>query len=269
MRLILASASALALALTLAAVPAAAQESQRIAGALEDGDGQLPLPTEPATEAEGQTQSSTEAHRYDDHQIRLEAGRRYRISLNSEEFDPVARLYRAGQEDPVAENDDSGESLNSRISFVPTETGDYRFRVTGYSAEARGPYVVEVATLAPLPEPITRFQRSEATIWRSYLGEIGADDPQNEEGKQFDDYRISFAAGQSRLIWVDSAAFDTMVQIYRIDAREDGALAMDDDNGGGTNSLLAFAAEEAGDYVVRVTTFDSEQTGPYRLRVSE
>jgi hypothetical protein len=269
MRLILASASALALALTLAGAPAAAQEPQRITGALEDGDAQLPLPTEPVTEAEGQTPSPTQAHRYDDHQIRLEAGRRYRISLNSEEFDPVARLYRAGQEDPVAENDDSGESLNSRISFAPTESGDYRFRVTGYSAEARGPYSVEVAMLAPLPEPITRFQRTEATIWRSYLGEIGADDPQDEEGKRFDDYRISFAAGQSRLIWVDSAAFDSMVQIYRIDAREGAALAMDDDNGGGLNALLTFTAEEAGDYVVRVTSFDGEQTGPYRLRVSE
>ena len=169
----------------------------------------------------------------------------------------------------MAENDDSGESLNSRISITPTETGDYRFRVTGYSAEARGPYVVEVAALGPLPEPITRFQRSEATIWRSYLGEIAADDAEDEEGKHFDDYRISFAAGQSRLIWVDSAAFDSMVQIFPIDARGDGGLAMDDDSGGGLNALLAFTAEEAGDYVVRVTSFGGEETGPYRLRVSE
>ena len=28
--------------------------------------------------------------------LRLEAGQRYRISVNSEAFDPVARLYRAG-----------------------------------------------------------------------------------------------------------------------------------------------------------------------------
>src|SRR6201746_1318491 len=67
-----------------------------------------------------------EHHRYDDIRVHLEAGQRYRLSVNSEAFDPVAHLYRPGNvytdESQVAMNDDS-DGLNSRISYTPTQAG--------------------------------------------------------------------------------------------------------------------------------------------------
>jgi hypothetical protein len=253
MRTLFAAASFAALALAMPAAPAFAQEPQRIAGALEDND----------------SQTGDEHNRYDEHRLRLEAGKRYRISLNSEAFDPVARLYRAGEDEPVAENDDSNESLNSRIVYTPQATGDFVLRATGFSAEARGAYSAEVAVLPPLPEPATLYQHMDATIWRTYDGEIATSDPEGEGGKHYDDYRVSFAAGQTRLIWTDSAAFDTLVEVYRMSDREGSALASDDDSGGGLNSLVVFTADEAGDYVIRVSSFDASDGGAYRLRVSE
>ena len=253
MRIRYAAASFAALALALAGAPAAAQEPQRIAGALEDSD----------------SQAGEEHHRYDEHRLRLEAGKRYRISLNSEAFDPVARLYRAGEDEPVAENDDAGESLNSRIVYSPQATGDFTLRATGFAADARGAYAIEVSVLPPLPEPATLYQHMDATIWRTYDGTIAASDPEGEGGGRYDDYRVTFAAGQTRLIWLDSTAFDTLVQVYRLSDREGEPLASDDDSGGGLNSLLVFTAEDAGDYVIRVSPLGGDGDGAYRLRVSE
>jgi hypothetical protein len=272
MRILFAAASFAALALALAAAPASAQEPQRIAGALEDSDSQVAVPGPDAEEelVEGQDPTPAANHRYDDHRIRLEAGRRYRLSVNSEAFDPIARLYRAGENEPVAENDDSNESLNSRIVYSPAASGDFILRVTGFSAEARGAYQAEVAALPPLPEPATLYQHMDATIWRTYDGAITSSDPALDgDGRHYDDYRVNFAAGQTRLIWLDAAGFDTLVQVFRMSDREGEPLASDDDSGGGLNSLVAFRAEEAGDYVIRVTSFDGEDGGPYRLRVSE
>lgn len=360
MRISIAATSLTALALALLAIPAAAQEPQRIAGELTDQDS-----------------VGDEQHRYDDHAIRLEAGQRYRLSVNSDAFDPVARLYRAGQDAPVAENDDSNDSLNSRIGYAPAQSGDYRLRVTAFSAEGRGAYTAEVAALPPLPPgatvpwsasgrieeggtdhyaehvlrleggrryvltveasdfdpvaslyraggddpiaqnddsggtlnsrisyapaesgeyvlrvaplsgdghgtyraaaalapplppPLTFFSRMEATIWRVYAGELTATDPEAPTGARFDDYLVHFDAGQERLIMLDAEGFDTVVQILRAGDRDGEPVSSNDDSGGTLNSMLHYRAEEAGDYVVRVTGLSSDAAGPYRLRVSE
>jgi hypothetical protein len=77
---------------------------------------------------------------------------------------------------------------------------------------------------------------------------------------------------QSRYIIVDSAAFDTMVQVMSVDGRDSeppAALGQDDDNGVGLNSLLVFEAGEAGNYIIRVTSFGQGSAGAYRLWVSQ
>src|SRR2546423_5675999 len=113
-----------ALAAGLAAAPVMAQPAQsvpmHVTGALTDSDAQ-----------------GDEHHRYDDIRVHLEAGQRYRLSVDSEAFDPVAHLYRPGNvftdETQVAMNDD-GDGLNSRISYTPSESGDYTLRVIGFAA---------------------------------------------------------------------------------------------------------------------------------------
>ena len=71
----------------LLATPAAAQptDSWTAEGRLEEGDSR-----------------NAEQHRYDDHLVRLEAGRRYRISLRSDDFDTVLHLLRQAEGEPVA-----------------------------------------------------------------------------------------------------------------------------------------------------------------------
>jgi hypothetical protein len=252
-----------AMVMALAAAPALAQgPNWNVSGELTDSDQQAP--------AEDGAEQGADRHRYDDHRIRLEAGRRYSLTVNSEAFDPYARLLRAGQTEVIAENDDSGESLNSRISYTPAESGDYVLRVSGFAADARGAYTAEVAQLPPLPAPVAQPTRDVPVTgtWSLYQGELAASDPELE-GKHYDDYLIHVGAGQVRYISLEGQGFDALVQVLRASEREGDPLEQDDDTGAGTNALLAFAPDEAGDYIVRVTSFSDNGTGSYRLWVSQ
>jgi hypothetical protein len=260
MRLHTLSLAALAAAL---AAPAMAQTVQsvpmHVTGALTDNDAQ-----------------GDEHHRYDDIRLHLEAGQRYRISVNSDAFDPVAHLYRPGNvfsdESQVAMNDDS-EGLNSRISYTPRDSGDYTLRVIGFAAEARGAYTADAALLPPLPPPNTTPGRQVAVngswlLWEGDLSETDAD----ADGHPYDDYLIHLDAHTPRYIALEGMGFDAMVQILRPGDRGNDSpdiVDSDDDSGVGLNSLLAFAPDEAGDYIVRVTSFGEHARGTYRLWVSQ
>lgn len=213
-----------------------------------------------------------EGRRYDDHRLQLQAGQRYRVSVDSEAFDPVARLSRVGQEQAVAENDDSS-GLNPRITHTPSESGDYILRVYNYSPDSRGAYTARLETLPPPPPAISTpgTPTPVSGTWLRWDGALAEGDASREE-RRYDDYLVRFEANQSRYIIVDSAAFDTMVQVMPVDGRDNeppSVMAADDDNGVGLNSLLVFEAGEAGDYIVRVTSFGPNSTGAYRLWVSQ
>src|SRR5438045_4702048 len=93
------TASVAAMAFTFMAAPAAAQEPWSVSGEITNSD------------------AGGDGPHYDNHMIHLDAGTRYRISVDSS-IDTVARLFRQGSDQPVAENDD-GDGLNPRISFTP------------------------------------------------------------------------------------------------------------------------------------------------------
>ncbi|HYI47867.1 MAG TPA: hypothetical protein VEX35_05310 [Allosphingosinicella sp.] len=227
-----------------------------VSGRIETGDG---------------AEAGTEGRRYDEYSLRLEGGRRYRLSVDSSDFDSLARLYRAGSDEVLAQDDDSGDGLNSLLSYRPTESGDYVLRVSPLDAEARGRYRAAAAVAPPWPAPTTFFQRMEATVWRVYAGTLTDSDGDNG-GIRFDDYIVHFDAGQERTIMLEaqgSEPFDTVLQIFRAGEREGEPLNSNDDSGGTLNSMLVFKAEQAGDYIVRATALGSDAAGAYRLRVSE
>jgi hypothetical protein len=231
----------------------------------------VPWSTSGRIASEDSVVAGTEGRRFDEYSLRLEGGRRYRFSVDASAFDPVARLYRAGTDEVVAENDDSNGTLNSLISYRAPESGDYVLRVSPLVADGRGAYRAAAALAPAWPAPATYFQRMEATVWRVYAGALAAGDGDNG-GVLFDDYVVHFEAGQERMIMLDALGaepFDTVLQIFRAGDREGEPLSSNDDSGGALNSMLVFKAEQAGDYIVRATALGSGATGAYRLRVSE
>ncbi len=203
-----------------------------------------------------------------EHRVQLEAGRRYAISATSDAFDTYLRLLPPGSEEPVAENDDSGDSLNSRINFTPPTSGEYVVRVSSFAPGGTGDYNLRVEPAAPLPALITRPTRTERGQWRIYQGSLAASDPADNE-RRYDDYELRLAAGETAMIHVTGEGdLDPMLMVYSADDRGGDALAADDDSGGGVNPFVFFAPGEAGTYVVRVTSFGANETGSYRLRIS-
>lgn len=216
------------------------------------------------------TATGADGYHYDEHNLRLEAGRRYILRIEASDFDPIARLYAAGEDAVLAENDDDGQSLNSRISFVPETTGDYTLRVAPLANDGRGSYRASAELAPPLPAPLTQFRRMTATVWRVYEGALTNADGEAPDGAKVDDYVVRFEAGQERLISLDAPDFDAVVQVLSADGRERGEpLASNDDGGNSLNSLLRFKAEAAGDYIIRVTSLGAGGRGAYTLRVSE
>ena len=207
----------------------------------------------------------------DQHRIRLEAGRRYRISAESEDFDPIIRLYQEGEDEPVAENDDYDpqESLNARVTYTPEETAEYVLHVISFSETGRGPYEARVERLPPLPAPVSGRPDDRAqTSWQMWDGALSESDPERD-GAYFDDYRIRMRAGETRIISAEAPGFDPLLWVLRAEEREGEPIDVDDDAGPATNAMLGFRPEDDGDYIVRVTSYGGAATGPYRLRISE
>ncbi len=251
MRLISAATSLAAILAFSLAAPAAAETLLDAHGELTDSD------------------SRAENSPYDEHVVILTAGGRYRINASSEAFDTIVEVRRAGVAEPLGRNDDYGEGLNSQLNFTPDQTGEYQIRVVAFSDTGRGAYSVKVETMPPLPPPSTaRPNGRQRVTWRYWDGELSETDG-DQDGKRYDDYLVHFTAGQTHMIAVDGDGFDALVQVLRANEREGTPVDMDDDAGPGFNALLGLRVEETGDYVVRVTSYQTGQSGRYRLRIGE
>lgn len=241
----------------MAAETAAAQEPDWSAqGRLEDSDAQ-----------------NENEQRYDEHRVRLEAGRRYRLTARSDDFDTILQVFGPAGGDPLAENDDGGGELNSRLTFAPEQSGEYRLRVLGFSSEGRGAYRLAAGPVPPVPPPSSAPPTSVSTsgTWSLWQGDLGPSDP-DVDGRRYDDYLVRFEGGQRRLIMLDADDFDPVVEVLTPEGREadppepvDG----DDDAGAGVNALLGFSPEASGEYIVRVSSYGGEGVGAYRLWISQ
>jgi eukaryotic-like serine/threonine-protein kinase len=85
------------------------------------------------------------------HTIDFKADRSYIIDVESTDFDTFLILQDA-QGQPLAENDDGGGLLNSRLYVRPTMPGQHRLVVTSYDRKVGG-YVLRIAEVKSLPEP--------------------------------------------------------------------------------------------------------------------
>jgi hypothetical protein len=82
------------------------------------------------------------------YKVALQANTGYVISMNSRDFDSFLRL-----EDPagkqVAEDDDSGGDLNSRIFYTPTQSGTFRVIATTFIEGETGSFQLTVQEQNP------------------------------------------------------------------------------------------------------------------------
>ncbi len=195
--------------------------------------------------------------------LELDAGETVRLSLiNAPQGgvgDPLMVVYDSNGAE-VARDDDSGGDLNAYLEFSASEAGRFFVEARGFSDEAEGAYVLELAA-----------------------GEIGADpssadmiDPSGQRQSQIspagdsDWFSIEVIEGRPYRFFMDAAgegesAVDPILTLFDADGRE---LAQDDDGGRGLGARLAFTPTESTTLFIAASAFGGG-AGPYTLRVAD
>jgi hypothetical protein len=218
------------------------------------------------------------------------AGQAFQMDVTST-WDNYARVFDPmGNE--VAHDDDSGGSLNARITYTCPTTGTYRLAVTAFSSSSTGgPYTMLVSSLAGPTAPVIQPAQSAqpmiqtmpgAAMQPSVSGAIAAPGQpatiaygqmaqgrletgdQTMQDQTFADvWTFQGTAGQAITIDVMSDEFDAYAQL--LDAAGN-RLAEDDDSGGNLNARISFTLPSTGQFQIVVNNFgDTRRTGLYRV----
>ncbi len=174
--------------------------------------------------------------------------------------DPLLRVLDAhGAE--IAQNDDSGGSLNSSLNFVPSRGGDVFISAQSYGDQGVGAYTLNIVatTLPPDDASADTSTRGRVEIGGHISGSL--DYPGDHDW-----YGVRLNAGQAYRFSLngsgDHALGDPLLRIRDAHGQE---LAMDDDSGEGFNAYLEFVAPAAGVYYLDAQAFDQNAVGGYTL----
>lgn len=195
-------------------------------------------------------------------------GQRLLATMQSSDFDTyliVGRMV-GPLMDEVRSNDDGGEGTDSRVRVTLPENGTYLVVAQSYSEDGTGGYTLE---LRAAPEPTTGQSRP-LTMGQPATGELTeTDNVEDESDRMYDAYTFTGRSGQRIVAHMESADFDTYLNLGRMENGQFVSVATDDDGGEeGTNSRLAHVLDEDGQYVIRASSYGA-QGGAYTLAVEE
>jgi len=185
--------------------------------------------------------------------VAMKAGKTYSIQLSSNAFDCYLRLI-----DPmgkvIAEDDDGGGGLNSRIDVVARTTGQFKIVATSFDGKS-GPFVLNVfgekasAVLLTVNDSLTINDDPDAKF--------------GERGSRMKIVPFELTAGKSYSITMNSDTFDCYLRLLDPAGK---IVAEDDDSGGGLNSRIDYVAKATGSFKIVATSFDGG-LGAFRLQV--
>lgn len=202
------------------------------------------------------------------HEITLEAGKLYAITLDSSDFDPQLIVSQGGAE--LAKDDDGGEGMNALIEFKPVTSGIFQAKVERVNNES-GDYVLRVREQPPLPAPQRPTATGTSTFEMThYSSRLNAQSP-TYSSRPLEDFLITLNANKRVMIFMDkkSGDIDPLVEVYLASDPDGPPVASDDDSGGARNALISFVPAETEDYIVRATSANSSGYGSYSLRVGQ
>ncbi|WAT17929.1 hypothetical protein OZN62_13590 [Aurantiacibacter sp. MUD11] len=175
------------------------------------------------------------------------------------ELDPVVRVMDANGE-LLAEDDDGGEGLNSRVRIAGENGRRITIEVDSYDAE----WVEEGETYGGTFD--LRLSTSEYVEVATRAVTYGARESGTIVGEPHL-FTIEGVAGE--LVEIALVAQDDVLDPYLELRDADGeTLASNDDGGNGLNSLLRHTFAESGTYTIVASGY-GESTGEYLLRVRE
>jgi len=251
---LLAAVSAVALLSTGVAWAQSAADARLgddIRGRLEDGDART---------------RGSDGYRYDDYRVNLRAGQRLEAQMTSDDFDAYLEVYAEGSlRQSLASDDDSAGDLNARLRFTAPEAGVYIVRARTFSGIETGDYQLSLKERAAprMPRP------GRIAVGRDETGSLGANSAEDDDGKRYDAYAFRASAGERVKIDLESDDFDSFLRVGRIVNGAFVQMAENDDGGSSLNARLVFTAPQAGEYLIRVTSYNGSAEGDYRLSMEQ
>ncbi|WP_137679584.1 hypothetical protein [Aurantiacibacter suaedae] len=213
-------------------------------------------------------------------EVSLAAGEAMRVDvIATSEMDPVLRIYNAATGDLIVENDDGGDSLNSRAVVTATEDMDLRIEVSAFSAEAAAEEVAEAAMGDEVVEagdggfvaPQT-FDLKLTALDYDAQGVRAVSWNAEEKGQIFggEEHLFTFAGEEGLLLEVAMVA-DTDIgnELDPYLALRDASgqtVAENDDGGSDLNALLRYVMMSDEAYTI-VASGLGDSVGGYTLRV--
>jgi len=209
-------------------------------------------------------------------------GEQYVIRLRSSAFDPY--LIVRGPNNFSQDNDDDETergSRNSRVLVTMPADGELRITATSYQRGDSGAYTLTVERPgggavassdgaignAALQRGPTR-PATPITVGASVNGTLAAGDSTLRSGEFYDSYVFQGRRGQALDIRLSSTAFDPYVMIG---GPNNFSAYNDDDSAGGQNnknSRLLVTLPADGEYRVQATSYQSGESGAYRLSIA-
>lgn len=189
------------------------------------------------------------------------AGQRVTITLDSDDFDAYLELF-GPEGESLGEDDDGGdEGMNSRLTRTLAETGTYVVQARALGDDGTGSYSIALTEAAPVPQPLA------LAIGETLQGEIMADGPRDDDGRNFVAYRFQGMENTRAQVIVRSGDFDTFVQLGRAGDIFESLVSDDDGLGEGTDSRLTFKLPSDGEYEVRVSPLGADGKGLYSVEL--
>jgi len=200
------------------------------------------------------------------HEVKLKKGTTYQLDLMSKNFDTFLRLEdETGRE--VANDDDGGEGLNSRITYMADKDATFKIFATSFDG-GEGNYTLIVRPLsgAPAVAGATELPAPTAAKAAQHAGQLQLNDPADPvRGRPAKLYTVELKAGKTYVIDLMSAQFDCFLRLENTDGKQ---LAEDDDGGDGLNSRIRFQCPADGRYRLYAAALFMGQ-GPFNLLVTE
>lgn len=208
-----------------------------------------------------------ERGRFKVYQFQASPGRRYVVTMQSDDFDAFLTLARTvgGITDHMMTDDDgAGEGTGSRLRFTVPSAGTYLVLAQSLAEDGTGAFTLRLDTATirqPRPQPLT--------IGRAVQGALTEDDAEYEDQGAdgwYDLYRFQGRAGQRLRIRMEMGDYYPSIEVGTM---EGGQFApLEEGVTSGPNGSMNVTLPEAGEYFVRAGAFGSVTT-EYTLTAEE
>ncbi|MGB3308622.1 MAG: trypsin-like peptidase domain-containing protein [Nodosilinea sp.] len=199
---------------------------------------------------------------YNPYRFEGQAGQTVTIDMSSQDVDSYLILLAPDHDDFSIQDDDSGGSLNARISTQLPYTGSYLILANTVAEGESGDYQLRLSQGGSGQAPT--LSRPSGVGLRQQ-GNLGAGDRTLQDGSYYQEITFQGRAGQTVQIRLESPDFDTYLIL--VDDARNRVGENDDASPDTTNSQLAVQLPRDGTYSVLVNSYQRGERGRYLLTV--